>query len=692
MSRKYFANKILAATIAVFCLSAVAAQAQSTSAGVRGADKIDVMVRMRAGADRGPLRALVKRYGSAVRYEYKNVLKDTVNIRSLPVAALDALKKTQGVHVVTEDVYHEDLLQLDESMPLIRGLQTQIAGAGFGADGTGARVCVVDTGVRMDHVMYADRIDTAASYDFVNNDSNPADDQGHGTHVTGTVLGGNGLVVEFGCDGTETFQGVAPNATVIAVKVLDALGGGQDSDIAAALDHCVDPNLPGGPADVINLSLGGGAFTGPCDGLDPMADAANDAVAAGAVVVAAAGNEGRTGSIVSPACGSQVIAVGATYKDSYPNCENPLATWSWCFDLFCFDFCSDPSPQADDPVCFSNRSDMIDVAAPGCSIMSADMTGNSTVSEKCGTSMAAPHVAGLAALLVQSQPGITPVEVRQAIRDGAVDRGPAGFDDTYGHGRIDAIGSLSQLGPCATDAECDDSVFCNGAEICNAGICESTGDPCSGLMCDEAAGECFDLGCNNDGTCGSREDCTSCPNDCAGTAGAVCGNGICEAGDGEDCLSCAADCAGLQEGRRKSRFCCGDGDGFKSVSCSDSRCGACDDTPSAPSCCGDGVCEPGSEGSDSCEIDCGPPAVCGDGVCHADENGCDCPSDCAVPPEICGNGIDDNCDGSTDCEDFQCIFDPGCGSCISNGLLCTYDSDCCSGKCKGGDIVRTCRG
>jgi subtilisin family serine protease len=218
------------------------------------------MVQMRAGADRGPVRALAARHGSNIRYEYQNVLKDTLNIRSVPVAALDALKKTQGVRSVTEDVYHEDLLQLDESMPLIQGLQTQITGAGFGADGSGARVCVLDTGVAMNHVMYADRIDTAASYDFVNNDPNPQDDQGHGTHVAGTILGGNGLVVDLGCDGEETFQGIAPNATLIAVKVLDAFGGGLDSDIAAALDHCVNPALPGGPADVINLSLRGRVY------------------------------------------------------------------------------------------------------------------------------------------------------------------------------------------------------------------------------------------------------------------------------------------------------------------------------------------------------------------------------------------------------------------------------------------------
>jgi hypothetical protein len=166
---------------------------------------------------------------------------------------------------------------------------------------------------------------------------------------------------------------------------------------------------------------------------------------------------------------------------------------------------------------------------------------------------------------------------------------------------------------------------------------------------------------------------------------------VCEAGDGEDCLSCPADCAGKQDGLRKQRFCCGDGAGIKPVGCGDSRCGLCVDSPILASCCGDGECTSGAEGSDTCALDCGPPPVCGDGVCHADENACDCPADCPKPAEICDNGIDDNCDGATDCADAQCLFNPSCPACMPNGLLCTYNSDCCSGKCAGGSIVKTCR-
>ncbi|MGB5754291.1 MAG: hypothetical protein WBN87_15645, partial [Thermoanaerobaculia bacterium] len=229
------------------------------------------------------------------------------------------------------------------------------------------------------------------------------------------------------------------------------------------------------------------------------------------------------------------------------------------------------------------------------------------------------------------------------------------------------------------DNDCDNLVDCDDADC--------AGDPAC------AAGPC-----DNDGVCETGEDCISCPNDCiSGTMpGAVCGNGICEAGDGEDCLSCAADCNGTQNGRPSNRFCCGDGDGQNPVSCSDSRCTAgglmCTDVPTTPGsyCCGDATCE-GAEDSFNCEIDCGAAPFCGDGTCDPGEDQCSCTADCGIPPGseagLCTDGIDNDCGGGIDCADADCTSDPAC-ICLPKNTSCSLDSECCSGDCKGNGRCR----
>ena len=102
------------------------------------------------------------------------------------------------------------------------------------------------------------RIDSSAGRDFVNNDNNPEDDDGHGSHVAGTAVGADTLSVDFGCVGSEPFQGVAPQATLIGIKVLDANGSGSFSDVIAGLNYGADQSGSGGRCDVMNLSLGGG--------------------------------------------------------------------------------------------------------------------------------------------------------------------------------------------------------------------------------------------------------------------------------------------------------------------------------------------------------------------------------------------------------------------------------------------------
>ena len=213
------------------------------------------------------------------------------------------------------------------------------------------------------------------------------------------------------------------------------------------------------------------------------------------------------------------------------------------------------------------------------------------------------------------------------------------------------VGSFvfADCGSTCGDGVIEGSEVCDGANLGGA-TCGSEGCTGGGTLACESDCSGFDTSgcsvcpvCDSDGICESGEDCNSCPNDCVSgtTPGAVCGNGICEAGNGEDCVSCAADCNGTQSGRPANRFCCGDGGGTNPVPCSDSRCDtggfSCTDVPVAAGtfCCGLFGCESG-------------------------ENCATCGLDCTFGGEICSGGVDEDCDGTIDCADSDCLFDPAC--------------------------------
>lgn len=255
-------------------------------------------------------------------------------------------------------------------------------------------IAIVDSGVDLTHPDLFVRI--LPGYDFVNNDSIAQDDNGHGTHVAAIAAASSNNAVGI--------SGVNWGANILPVKVLNASGNGTYARTAAGIVWATDRG-----AQVINLSLGGAS---PSFVLN---DAVNYAYQRGVILVASTGNAGISG-VLYPAAYDPVIAVGAT--DS---------TNSWAG--------------------FSNYGAEVDVVAPGVNIYSAYIGGG--YGYRSGTSMSAPHVSGLAAIL-WGIPGNGPANIRTIIETTAQDLGNPGWDNYFGYGLIQMDAAIQQALPMAT--------------------------------------------------------------------------------------------------------------------------------------------------------------------------------------------------------------------------------------------------
>jgi aqualysin 1 len=224
--------------------------------------------------------------------------------------------------------------------------------------GSGVHAYIIDTGIRATHVEFTGRV--GAGRDIVGNDNDPNDCNGHGTHVAGTVGG--------------TTYGVAKAVTLHAVRVLNCAGSGSNSGVIAGIDWVRLNHVK--PA-VANMSLGGGASTA-------TDQAVANAVAAGVTMVVAAGNSNANACNYSPARAPSAITVGAT-------------------------------TSTDARASYSNFGTCVDIFAPGSSITSAWRTSNTATNTISGTSMASPHVAGVAALYLAGNTGASPATVANAL-------------------------------------------------------------------------------------------------------------------------------------------------------------------------------------------------------------------------------------------------------------------------------------
>jgi len=320
----------------------------------------------------------------------------------LPPKAEAALARQTGVLRIDDDVIVEALVKIARTpkpQPLevlpwgIDKIDAELVWpSGNTADPV--KMAIIDTGIDVKHPDLTANLKGGVS--TVGYTTSYNDDNGHGTHVAGIV----GAV-----DNEIGVIGAGPAIDLYAVKVLDRRGSGYLSDVIEGLDWAIAHGM-----QVVNMSLGTSA-----DVLS-FREAVQRVNSAGIVQVAAAGNSG--GSVIYPAAYPEVIAVSATDN------TDTIASWS-------------------------SRGPEVDLAAPGVSIYSTYK--GQTYKTLSGTSMAAPHVAGAAALVLNSAIGAydlngngvwDPIEVQNKLQDKAVDLGSHGFDNLYGWGLVNAFNAV----------------------------------------------------------------------------------------------------------------------------------------------------------------------------------------------------------------------------------------------------------
>ncbi|HJQ69684.1 MAG TPA: S8 family peptidase [Blastocatellia bacterium] len=303
---------------------------------------------------------LTASYGGVVTYTYSDALNGFAAQMTEEEAL--SLSKDPRVSFVEEDsMMYTMVTQTNPPWGLDRIDETDLPRSGtytYTSTGAGVNVYIIDTGIRRTHTQFGGR--AFAGFDAIGDGQNTNDCNGHGTHVAGTV-------------GGSTF-GVAKGVRLFAVRVLSCSGSGSTSGVIAGVNWVTSNHID--PA-VANMSLGGGASSA-------LDTAVNNSINAGVTYAVAAGNSNTNASTQSPARVAAAITVGSsTINDARSS--------------------------------FSNFGSVVDIFAPGSSIPSAWFTSDTATATLSGTSMASPHVAGVAARIKQNNPGASPATVRNEI-------------------------------------------------------------------------------------------------------------------------------------------------------------------------------------------------------------------------------------------------------------------------------------
>ncbi len=315
-----------------------------------------------------------KRYGASVTEVYSHALNGYA--ARLDASQLSAVRADSAVdYVVPDGIATIDTTQPDATWGIDRIDQHKLPLSGtftYSNTGAGVTAYVIDTGIRVTHSEFGGR--ASSGWDFVSNDADASDCNGHGTHVAATIGGAT--------------YGVAKAVSLVAVRVLDCTGSGLWSWIIAGIDYVTAQHQTGQPA-VANMSLGGGANIA-------LDQAVRNSIADGVSYAVAAGNSNANACVFSPARVGEAMTSGASTKT---DAKASFSNWGSCMDWF----------------------------APGQDITSAWNSSDSATNTISGTSMASPHTAGVAALYLQSFPTATPAAVEKALGSAATRRAISGL-------------------------------------------------------------------------------------------------------------------------------------------------------------------------------------------------------------------------------------------------------------------------
>jgi subtilisin family serine protease len=374
----------VALLVAIAIASLVAMAAPGVAAAGDGA--YIVVLKDSPATSMGDARAHAKRHGVSATEVYGHALHGYA--ARLNGTQLRSLRDDPAVGMVVSDgIATIDDTQTDATWGLDRIDQHKLPLSGtFSYTNTGAGVTayVIDTGIRTSHVEFGGR--ARSGWDFVDNDADASDCNGHGTHVAGTIGGAT--------------YGVAKGVDLVAVRVLDCGGSAPWSVVIAGIDFVTADHQAGEPA-VANMSLGGGANIA----LDL---AVKNSIADGVAYAVAAGNSNAPACQFSPARVPEAMTSAAsTINDAKASFSN----WGSCIDWF----------------------------APGQSITSAWRTSDTATNTISGTSMASPHTAGVAALFLQTSPGATPATVQKALAGAATTRQITGVDRRFYPGTVNLL-------------------------------------------------------------------------------------------------------------------------------------------------------------------------------------------------------------------------------------------------------------